>query len=264
MGCAFHQKGTKTAKHDATTEKTPQPGDFESCIGHFAVILSQDQLHSNHMPMWLTANNGAFMTNNPSIVVFDIGNVLIRWDMHFLYESFFPSREDAQAFIDEVGLTDWNLEQDRGRDWKEAEELLLDAYPNYAKEIRAFRGQWHDMVPGVIAGSVLIKERLEEMNVPLYAITNFAADTFAECQERFPTLKRFKDIVISGDEKVVKPDPAIYEILLERNNLKAEDCLFVDDSPKNVEAARSVGMRAHHFQSPFLFAEDLRNFGFAI
>ena len=208
--------------------------------------------------------NGAFMSNNPTIVVFDIGNVLIRWDMHFLYESFFPSKEAAQSFIDETGLVDWNLQQDMGRDWNEAEEALIGQFPQYETEIRAFRARWHDTVPGVIAGTVLIKERLEDLGVPLYAITNFASDTFAEAQARFPTLTRFQDIVISGDEQVVKPDAAIYQRLLDRNNLTAADCLFIDDSEKNVEGARAVGMHAHHFQSPYLLSEDLKRLGFAL
>lgn len=204
------------------------------------------------------------MTKNPTIVVFDIGNVLLRWDMHYLYESFFPSKKDAQAFIDETGLVDWNLQQDLGRDWREAEDELIGQFPHYETEIRAFRARWHDTVPGVIAGTVLIKERLEELAVPLYAITNFASDTFAEAQARFPTLKAFKDIVISGDEKIVKPDRAIYDILLERNNLDAADCLFIDDSERNVEGAKVVGMHAHHFRTPYLLSEDLKRYGFAI
>ncbi|WP_316858821.1 HAD family phosphatase [uncultured Cohaesibacter sp.] len=202
------------------------------------------------------------MTQNPTIVVFDIGNVLIRWDMHYLYESFFADREQSQAFIDETGLQDWNLQQDLGRDWREAEDDLIAKFPHFEREIRAFRARWHDMVPGVIAGSVLIKERLQEMNVPIYAITNFAADTFAECQERFQTLKQFRDIVVSGTEQVIKPDAGIFNILLERNNLSAKDCLFVDDSLANIEGARKVGMHAHHFKSPYLLAEALRGYGF--
>lgn len=209
-------------------------------------------------------NNGAFMTKKPSVVVFDVGNVLIRWDMHFLYESYFPNREAAEAFFHEINLWNWNLEQDRGRSWEEGEADLLGKFPQYEKEIRAYRANWHHMVPGIIAGSVLIKERLEKMGVPIYAITNFAADTFAECQQRFPTLAHFKDIVVSAEEKLIKPDPAIFEILLKRNNLDAADCLFVDDSQKNVEAAQSMGMHVHHFQSPYLLAEDLRRLGFAL
>ncbi|WP_319411512.1 HAD family phosphatase [uncultured Cohaesibacter sp.] len=204
------------------------------------------------------------MTHNPSIVVFDIGNVLIRWDMQYLYESFFASKEEIDVFTQETDLHAWNLQQDLGRDWAEATDMLVRDHPRYEKEIRAYRDRWHDMVPGVIAGTVLIKERLQEMNVPLYAITNFATDTFRECQERFPTLKQFRDIVISGDEKIVKPDADIFLRLLERNGLDAEDCLFVDDSLPNVEGARAVGMYAHHFKSPFGLAQDLRAHGFSL
>ncbi|PLW75838.1 HAD family hydrolase [Cohaesibacter celericrescens] len=204
------------------------------------------------------------MSNNPTIVVFDIGNVLIRWNVHYLYESLFPNQAATEAFIAKTNLMQWNEEQDRGRDWAQAEALLIADHPEYEPEIRAFRARWHDMVPGVFGGTVLIKERLQEMGVPLYAITNFASDTFAECQARFPTLKQFTDIVISGDEKLIKPDPAIFHVLLERNNLQAGDCLFIDDSPKNVEAARSVGMHAHHFKSPYALSKDLQRLGFAI
>ena len=204
------------------------------------------------------------MTQNPSIVVFDVGNVLIRWDMHYLYEAFFASKADIQAFVEETDLDAWNLQQDLGRDWAVATDELVKKHPKFEAEIRAYRSRWHDMVPGVIAGTVLIKERLQEMNVPLYAITNFATDTFRECQERFPTLKQFRDIVISGEEKIIKPDAEIFQILLKRNNLVASDCLFVDDNKANVDAARAVGMHAHHFKSPFGLAEDLRAFGFDI
>lgn len=204
------------------------------------------------------------MTSKPSAIVFDVGNVLIKWDMALLYEKLFDDQAAMERFLVETDLLGWNLEQDRGRDWREAEAELIPHFPHYETEIRAFRGRWHEMVPGAIEETIRLKARLKALGVPLYAITNFAADTFAEAQERFPTLKDFIDIVISADEKLVKPDPAIYRVLLDRNNLKAEDCLFIDDSLPNVEGARSVGMMAHHFQGPEGLAHDLRQMGFDI
>lgn len=203
-------------------------------------------------------------TTNPSAIVFDIGNVLIHWDMALLYNQIFADQASMNRFLAETDLFGWNLEQDRGRSWQDAEAELIPRFPHYESQIRAFRGRWHEMVPGAIDGTVEIKARLKALDVPLYAITNFAADTFAETQERFPTLKDFIDIVISADEKLVKPDPAIYQVLLERNDLVAETCLFIDDSLPNVEAARSVGMMAHHFQGPDGLGEELRSLGFDV
>ena len=204
------------------------------------------------------------MATKPKNVVFDIGNVLIRWDMRLLYSKIFDDTQAMERFFEETSLTAWNLEQDRGRSWSDAEVELIGQFPHYEEPIRAFRARWHETVPGAIDGTMDLKEKLKAQGVPLYAITNFAADTFAESQERFPPLKDFIDIVISADEKLVKPDPAIYQVLLERNGLVAEDCLFIDDSLPNVEGARSVGMMAHHFSEPELLAQDLRTMGFEV
>lgn len=204
------------------------------------------------------------MTAKPSAIVFDVGNVLIQWDMSLLYGKIFDEQAAMEAFLTETDLFGWNLEQDRGRTWQEAEAELIPRFPHYEAQIRAFRDRWHEMVPGAIEETVDLKAQLKSLDVPLYAITNFAADTFAETQERFPTLKDFIDIVISGDEKLVKPDPAIYRVLLERNALKAEDCLFIDDSLPNVEGARSVGMMAHHFKGPEGLRDELRQLGFDV
>lgn len=199
-----------------------------------------------------------------SAIIFDIGNVLIQWDMRLLYRKLFADEEAIDRFILETDLWNWNIEQDRGRDWTVAEEELVEQFPHYEGEIKAFRGRWHEMVPGSISGSVAIKESLQEQGVPLYAITNFAADTFLEAQQRFPFLYEFKDIVVSAQEGLIKPDAAIYRVLLERNGLQAEECLFIDDSAVNIEGARQVGLQTHHFTKPDLLGEDLRTRGFLV
>lgn len=199
-----------------------------------------------------------------SAIIFDIGNVLIQWDMRLLYRKLFPDEEAINRFIDETDLWAWNLEQDRGRDWNTAEEELVARAPHYEKEIRAFRSRWHEMVPGPVSGTVAIKESLKEQAVPLYAITNFASDTFIETQQRFPFLYEFEDIIVSGEERLIKPDKAIYNMLLQRNGLRAEECLFIDDSVANIEGARQVGLQTHHFIKPELLGQDLRTRGFPI
>jgi 2-haloacid dehalogenase len=202
---------------------------------------------------------------NPTRVVFDIGNVLLNWEPRVLYRKIFASDAEVEAFLTDILPPHWNREQDRGRSWSEAEAHQIALFPEYAAQIRAFRARWHETVPGEIAGTVTILEALKTMGVPLYAITNFASDTFREAQQRFRYLAdSFIDIVISGDEKVIKPDPAIYQILLNRQGLDAADCVFIDDSKANVEAAAALGFHALLFTSPQQFAADLRQLGFAV
>lgn len=189
------------------------------------------------------------MSDNPTIVVFDVGNVLIDWDMRRVYRGLFDTEVAMASFFEETRLMDWNLEQDRGRSWEDAETLLIADFPHYADEIRAFRANWHDMISGEIEGTVALQQALLHADVPLYAITNFALDTFRESQQRFTFLTDFIDIVISGEEGQIKPDAEIYHRLLKRNNLEAADCLFIDDSKANIAGAKAIGMRTHHFIS---------------
>jgi 2-haloacid dehalogenase len=202
---------------------------------------------------------------NPTRVVFDIGNVLLDWEPRVLYRKIFQTEAEVEAFLRDILPPEWNLAQDKGRSWAEAEAVQIALYPEYAEPIRAFRARWHETIPHDIAGTVAILDALKTSGVPLYAITNFAGDTFREAQKRFHYLSdSFIDIVISGDEKVIKPDPAIYQILLDRQGLNANDCVFIDDSSANVAAAAALGFHALLFTSPRQFAEDLRRLGFDV
>jgi 2-haloacid dehalogenase len=202
---------------------------------------------------------------HPSRVVFDIGNVLLEWDVRRLYRQIFPDPAEMEDFLTRVLPPEWNLEQDRGRSWAEAEAERIALFPEHEAAIRAWRGRWRETIPGDIPGTVEILRRLKAGGTPLYAITNFAADTFLEAQARFAFLAdSFIDVVVSGREKLLKPDPAIYKVLLERQKLAAEDCVFVDDSEKNVAAAAALGFRALVFTTPEQFADDLRGLGFSV
>lgn len=187
-------------------------------------------------------------------VVFDIGNVLIQWEPRALYRKIFASEAEVDWFLANVCTHDWNLEQDRGRSFAEGVAEATARFPAHAEAIAAYHLRWTETVLGEIDGSVRILEELHARGTPLYAITNFNQDKFRETLQRFPFLGRFRDIVVSGDERVIKPDPAIYRLLLDRNGLEASACLFIDDSLKNVHGAEAVGMKAHHFRSP----QDLR------
>lgn len=191
-------------------------------------------------------------------IIFDIGMVLIQWDPRNLYRNIFTDEAKMEWFLANVCTNAWNLEQDRGRSFGDAVKLITPHHPEYAAEIEAYDKRWGEMILGVIEGSVDILEALHKKVAPLYAITNWNQDKFNETKLNYPFLNLFRDIVVSGDEKLIKPDPKIFEICLKRNKLKAADCLFIDDSEKNVKGAEAVGMQAHHFTTPDKLRNDLK------
>ncbi|KPH79614.1 HAD family hydrolase [Bosea vaviloviae] len=196
-------------------------------------------------------------------VVFDVGNVLIRWDPLLVYRELIPDDEKRAWFMRNVCTAAWNLEQDRGRSWEEAVAMLVASHPEWESQIRAYDERWHDAVPGIIEDSVAVLAELRECGEKVYAITNFSREKWAECLIRFPFLQSFDGVVVSAHERVVKPDPEIYQILFERYGLVAGDCIFIDDSAKNVETARKVGMQAVHFVEPIDLRLELRKLGVA-
>lgn len=205
------------------------------------------------------------MSAPPTTVVFDIGNVLIGWDPRNLYRKLFVDRADEMEwFLANVTTLEWNLEQDRGRSFEDAVALLLPAHPAHMHDyIRAYHERWQEMLSGEIAGSVAILDALHAAGIPLYAITNWNQDQFRRTRAQYPLFERFEGIVVSGDERLVKPDPAIYRTLFDRYGVRAEDSVFIDDSAKNVAAAQALGMRGVLFQSPEQLDRDLRGLGLA-
>ncbi|MHB2166613.1 HAD family hydrolase [Alsobacter sp. R-9] len=201
---------------------------------------------------------------SPTTVVFDIGNVLLDWDPRHLYRKVFDDHDRMEWFLSTVCTPAWNIEQDRGRTFAEAVAHLVAQHPDLEPEIRAFDERWPETVSGVIDGSRDILERLRSEKVPDYAITNFSAEKFAHARVLWPFLDGFRDVVVSGEHRMLKPDPAIYHLLLDRNGLAAGDCVFIDDSPKNVEGARAVGMHALHFTTPEQLRRDLAGLGFPV
>lgn len=190
-------------------------------------------------------------------VIFDIGAVLIDWNPKHLYSKLLPNDAAIDAFLDEIGFEEWNRALDAGGRWEPTIADLVARYPHHKDLIEAAHLRWHEMLPGAIDDTVAILERLAERQVPLYAITNYSSEKWAETRARFPFFRHFRDIVVSGDEKLLKPDPAIYRLCLDRNGLEAGQCLFIDDSPKNVAGAEDVGIEAILFETPEKLASDL-------
>lgn len=197
-------------------------------------------------------------------LVFDIGKVLIRWDAEIPYRRLIPDDDARAAFFRDVLPPAWNLEQDRGRTWAAAEAEKIALFPQYADLIRAWRQNWHETVPGDIPENVAVLEGALAAGIPCYAITNFASDTFREAQARFPFLTRFAGIVVSAEERLIKPDPAIFEVFLTRYGMRAGDCLFMDDSAANIATARDLGFAIIHVTEGMDLAAAVRSFGFAI
>lgn len=182
-------------------------------------------------------------------VVFDLGQVLIRWDPDIPYRRLIPDADARRRFFDEICTHDWNAEQDRGRGWREAEELLIARHPAKENLIRAYRRHWHEMIPGAIDENVALVAALIDRGVDVTALTNWAADTFEEAEKRFPILSRFRGATVSGRVGLIKPDPAIFDLHARTFGLAPAATLFFDDSLANVAAARSRGWQAEHYVS---------------
>ena len=197
-----------------------------------------------------------------SIVVFDLGGVLIDWDPRHLYRKLFPGdAAGMERFLAEVCTSEWNLRQDAGRSWAEATALLKAAHPADAAMIDAFRERWPEMMAGAIEGTVEILRELHAVGTPLYALTNWSDETFPVALERFDFLGWFQGIVVSGRERLIKPDPLVFRVLLERYELRAEDIAYVDDNSRNAAAATGLGMHGIHFTEPAALRRELAVLG---
>ena len=194
------------------------------------------------------------------MVVFDLGNVLIPWDPRNLYARLLD-RPAMERFLAEVCTPAWNLELDRGRPWTVAVAELVARHPGHAALIRAYDERWEEMLGEPVAGSVALLEELHAAGTPLYALTNWSAEKFRVARARFGFLGRFRDIVVSGEVGLVKPDPAIFRLLLDRHRIAAGDCVFIDDSADNVAAAAALGFHAIRFTDPASLRADLEPLG---
>ncbi len=198
------------------------------------------------------------MTNSsPHAVIFDIGGVLLDWDPAYLYRNLFSDREEMEKFLQDVCSPDWNAELDRGYPFAKAVEELAGLYPHYREAIMAYDSRWMEMISGPVQGTVTILEKLVAAGWPVYGLTNFSAEKFRESCRAFPFLKRFQGVVVSGEEGVLKPEPAIYRLLESRFDLDLSRALFIDDKPENVTGARETGLSALVFTTPTNLEADL-------
>ncbi len=195
------------------------------------------------------------------VVIFDFGGVLIQWDRRHLYRKIFDDTEKMEWFLSEVCSEEWNRELDRGLPYARAIAERQDRFPEYADEIYAYWSRWEEMTPGPIEGTSEVVDDLRATGLRLCGLTNFSADTFPRAQAKFPILTTFDEVVVSGIERIIKPQREIYELASLRFGARPERCLFIDDREDNVEGARRVGMEAIHFVDAERLRRDLETRG---
>jgi 2-haloacid dehalogenase len=199
-------------------------------------------------------------------VVFDFGGVLIDWSPEYLYRTLIPDETERRWFLTHVCGMDWVIRQDGGQPLAEGTAELVARFPEHEALIRAFYERWHEMVAGVLDDGVATVDKLAAAGVPLFGLTNWSAETFPYAWEHFPVLRCFRDIVVSGRVKLVKPDPAIFTAMRERiethlPGVEPHELVFIDDNRKNAEAATALGWHGVHHTSAAQTEAALRELG---
>ena len=194
-------------------------------------------------------------------VVFDVGKVLFKWDLRYLFANLIDDEQELEYFVTHVVTPEWHFQHDAGRPVAEMTAERTAEFPQYAALIDAYATRFNETIPGPVEGSLEIVSELAERGVPLFAITNFGAEFWDGFRPTQPIFDHFGDIIVSGVEKLVKPDPAIYALALERFGLQPGEAIFIDDNLDNVVSARSNGFAVHHFQDSKSLRVELKNQG---
>lgn len=187
-------------------------------------------------------------------LVFDFGGVLVDWNPHHLYDSYFGSKEKATWFLENICTNEWNSQMDGGKPFCQGVAELSAQYPEYAKDIEAYFNRWIEMMGTEIEGMYGLLQEYKAKGYTLLGLTNWSSETFCQVKDVYPIFKLLDGMVVSAEEHCIKPSPKIYQILLERFGLNASDCVFIDDRQPNIDGADAVGMTGILFTS----AQDLR------
>ncbi len=176
-------------------------------------------------------------------IIFDFGGVLVDWNPKYVYKDYFNDDQKMEWFLNEICTPAWNGEQDRGRTMAEGTAWLLARHPEYSEAIKLYYDKWETMLKDAIPGMENLIKRLKMSGLKLYGLTNWSAENIHIAYDRFPVFNYFDGIVVSGEEKLLKPDKRLYFRLLDRYHLRASECVFIDDNPLNVSAAESIGIK---------------------
>jgi 2-haloacid dehalogenase len=198
------------------------------------------------------------MHNNIHAIIFDFGGVLINWEPRLVFQKFFPGDPEAvESFMAEIRFADWNLQQDRGYPFEQAVTELTAQFPQYGHIIQDYDISWEESISGIIPGTVKLLEELKSQGYPIYGLTNWNHDKFSLVKQKYGFFHLFESILVSGEVKLVKPDPAIYNLLLSQIKQNPENCVMIDDSVKNIDASRELGFISILFISPEQLREEL-------
>ena len=185
--------------------------------------------------------------NNINSIIFDFGGVLVDWSPRYMYKDVFENNSEMELFLTQICSEDWNLQQDKGRSLSEGTRVLQDKFPEHRTNIQLYYDQWEKMLKSDIPENVAILPQLK-LKYKLYGLTNWSAETFPVALKRFSFFKYFDGIVVSGEEKMVKPDEDIFYLILKRYNLRAGNCLFIDDNLNNINTAKRLGFSTIYLQ----------------
>ena len=195
-------------------------------------------------------------------VIFDVGRVLFDWDLRYLFAKMIDDAGELEWFVTNVVTPQWHFQHDAGRPLADMLPELKAEYPAHAPLIDAYAARFNETIPGPIPGSLELVERLDDAGVPLFAITNFGHEFWEGFRPTQPVFDRFRDIIVSGTEKLIKPDPAIYALAIERFGIDPAGALFIDDVAPNIAGAESVGIAGHRFVDAATLERELAERGY--
>lgn len=193
-------------------------------------------------------------------IIFDFGGVLIDWNPRYLYQNIFHDEKEMEFFLREICSPEWNLQQDAGRSCKKATEELILKFPKYKNEIEQYYNRWTEMIGGEIIENVSLIGYLKD-KYRLFGLTNWSLETFSIVYDKYPFFKELEGIVVSGKEKIVKPDLKIYNLLLTKYGLSANESLFIDDNKENIIAANKIGLRTIHLKTGTILKNEFQKLG---
>ncbi len=195
-------------------------------------------------------------------VIFDVGRVLFDWDLRYLFAKLITDSDELEWFVSNVVTPQWHFQHDAGRPLADMLPELKAEFPDHASLIDAYATRFNETIPGPMPGSLELVQRLDDAGVPLFAITNFGHEFWEGFRPTQPIFDRFQDIIVSGTEKLMKPDPAIYRLAIERFGIDPAGALFIDDVAANVAGAESVGIAGHLFKGAAMLEGDLVRRGY--
>ena len=194
-------------------------------------------------------------------VLFDIGNVFVRWDPRYLYEKLITDPAELDFFLENVVTLAWHTHHDAGRTFAEGREILARDYPQYLDLIAAYDTRWTETIGELLTGTVEVLEALRAKGIPCYALTNFSAEKWPHFERSYAFTQHFAGVVVSGEEGLVKPDPQIFQLCIDRFGLDPKQTRFIDDRAENVQAAETLGFKGHIFTNSDMLKRDMQKTG---